>query len=465
MKLKDLAQNINISLESLQNFIFDFNIDISRCVDEKLEVTDKFQKFAKDNKEFLQLYNEDHGKEKTVKDIAQTLKIDEKEILNFFKENGLPNIDPNNFKTTVSSFLIHIYIGGNYDFITKAFPNAIHVTDRALIGYADLFFYVTDLLDPFINEDQIKEWGILRPTGIILYGPPGSGKIFWANKIANIIGYEFVHVYKDYLSVSAEASSKNQFNKFLMEKMKQPKTLLFIENFDELMHKSKDKMYIPEAMELINAILRHIQKNVHQEIVIVGSAEILSLINDDVVAPGRFDLQIPVFPPTEDERAELILFHMMQHLTHESPLCKILEKNNAHDKPFWEPLASQMKLFSNTMIIDFTQSLKKRIYAIYRKDENKDIQLTEQLLLAAFMEAKAKLNSSYLKRCAAFIMEAKQNVGTEFPHRILELESEFDFYKVKQEPIRQIGFKADEKETGLHETSEISEDFKEKESN
>jgi len=465
MKLKDLAQNINISLESLQNFIFDFNIDISRCVDEKLEVTDKFQKFAKDNKEFLQLYNEDHGKEKTVKDIAQTLKIDEKEILNFFKENGLPNIDPNNFKTTVSSFLIHIYIGGNYDFITKAFPNAIHVTDRALIGYADLFFYVTDLLDPFINEDQIKEWGILRPTGIILYGPPGSGKIFWANKIANIIGYEFVHVYKDYLSVATEASSKNQFNKFLMEKMKQPKTLLFIENFDELMHKSKDKMYIPEAMELINAILRHIQKNVHQEIVIVGSAEILSLINDDVVAPGRFDLQIPIFPPTEDERAELILFHMMQHLTHESPLCKILEKNNAHDKPFWEPLASQMKLFSNTMIIDFTQSLKKRIYAIYRKDENKDIQLTEQLLLAAFMEAKAKLNSSYLKRCAAFIMEAKQNVGTEFPHRILELESEFEFYKVKQEPIRQIGFKADEKENGLHETSEISEDFKEKESN
>ncbi len=444
MKLKDLATQIHISLESLQSFIFDFGIDIYQAVNKNLDVTDEFEKFAVTNKSFLQKYNEDHGKEKTIGDIAQTLGVKEDDILHFFKSNGLEGIDPSTFKTTVSSYLIHVYIGGNYEFIANAFPCYAKITEKSLIGYSDLFFYITDMLDPFINTEQLKQWGISRPAGIILYGPPGSGKIFWANKIADIIGYQFVHLYKDYLNFKGGSSAaKSQFNKFLMEKLKEPKTLLFIEDFDQLMKKPKDKNFAPETIDLINAIARHIQKNVHTEVVFVGSAEILSLINDEIVAPGRFDLHIPVFPPTEDERADLLLYHMMANLEEGSPLLKILKANNALEKAFWEPIASQMKLFSNTMLIDFTQSLKKRLHAIYRKDESKELIVSSQILAAAYNEARAKLTSDYLKRCAAFALEAKQNAGTDFPHRIMEMEMEFEFYKVKQEPIRKIGFKTE----------------------
>jgi hypothetical protein len=93
------------------------------------------------------------------------------------------------------------------------------------------------------------------------------------------------------------------------------------------------------------------------------------------------------------------------------------------------------------MIIDFTQSLKKRLYALYRKDETKNIELTEKILLAAFNEAKSKLTLEYLKKCAVFIMEAKQNIGQDFPHRILGLESDFEFYQAKKTPVNKIGFK------------------------
>ena len=93
MKLKDLSNQLEISLESLQNFIFDFNLDISQCVDEKLEITEIFKKFAVENIDFLKKYAQDHNKEKTIEQIAQEINVKVEDIVKFFNENGLTNID------------------------------------------------------------------------------------------------------------------------------------------------------------------------------------------------------------------------------------------------------------------------------------------------------------------------------------------------------------------------------------
>jgi len=440
MKLKDLSDQLGISLESLQNFIYDFNIDLGFCIDEEFNITEEFKQFTLKNIDFLKKYAEDHSKEKTLADIAKTINVKEEDVLNFFVSNGIPAEAAKNIKTNLSSYLIHLYIGGEYPFIEEAFPETDNYANKRLVGYTDLYFHLNDMLDPFINKDQSTIWGISKPAGIILYGPPGSGKIFWARKIAQMIGYDFVHVYKDYLAGNLK-TNKNSFTHFLNSKMQHPKTLLFIDSLDELLSKNGEQNFFAQNIELINTILRHTQKNIHQELLIVGSAEILNLFNDEVLAPGRFDMQIPIFPPNSDERAQLIIHHLTENLVEDSPLLKILKKHSALSKAFWEPIAAEMKLFSNTMIIDFTQSLKKRLYALHRKDETKNIELSDKVLTASFNEAKAKLTADYLKRCTIFLIEAKQNVGQDFPHRILELEADLESYQTKKTPINKIGFK------------------------
>ncbi|WKW45821.1 ATP-binding protein [Myroides sp. JBRI-B21084] len=443
MKLKDLSKQLGISLESLQNFIYDFNIDLGFCIDETFHITENFKNFTIKNSAFLKKYAEDHSKEKTIAEIAKTIGVSEQKVIDFFVSNGIPLEVAANIKTNISSYLIHIYLGGTYDFIDEAFPETDNYATKRLIGYTDLYFYLNDMLDPFINIDQSKTWGISKPAGIVLYGPPGSGKIFWAHQIAQMIGYEFVHVYKDYLAGNIK-STKNAFTHFIKTKIQQPKTMLFIDSFDELLSKNGEPNYFPENIDLINSILRQTQKDIHKELLIVGSAEILNLINDEVLAPGRFDMQIPIFPPNADERAQLIIYHLTQNLEEKSPLLAILKKHNALCKSFWEPIANQMRLFSNTMVIDFTQSLKKRLYALHRKDESKNIELTEKVLIASFNEAKAKLTTEYIKRCAIFLIEAKQNMGQDFPHRILEMEADLESFQAKKAPINKIGFKADD---------------------
>lgn len=440
MKLKDLSDQLGISLESLQNFIYDFNIDLGFCIDDNFKVKEEFKLFAEKNITFLKKYAEDHSKEKTLSDIAKTINVSEEKVLNFFVSNGIPEEAAKNIKTNLSSYLIHLYIGGEYPFIDEAFPEPDNYNNKSLVGYTDLFFYLNDMLDPFINLDQLQTWGISKPAGIVLYGPPGSGKIFWARKIAQMIGYDFVHVYKDYLAGNLK-TSKNSFTHFLNTKMQHPKTMLFLDSLDELLSKNENQTFFSENIELINTLLRHSQKDLHQELLIVGSAEILNLFDDEVLAPGNFDMQIPIFPPNSDERAQLIIFHLVQNLVDDSPLLNILKKHEALCKAFWEPIANEMRLFSNTMIIDFTQSLKKRLYALHRKDETKNIELNDKILTASFNEAKAKLTTDYIKRCAIFLIEAKQNVGQDFSHRILELEADLESYQAKKTPINKIGFK------------------------
>jgi SpoVK/Ycf46/Vps4 family AAA+-type ATPase len=42
----------------------------------------------------------------------------------------------------------------------------------------------------------------------------------------------------------------------------------------------------------------------------IGSAKELAEIESEILAPGRFDVLIPIFPPNKQERAEMLLFNM-----------------------------------------------------------------------------------------------------------------------------------------------------------
>src|SRR5690606_39282455 len=83
----------------------------------------------------------------------------------------------------VYTLSLHDALPISYSFIEEAFPETQNYADKILVGYTDLYFYLTDMLDPFINKEQLQTWGISKPAGMVLYGPPGSGKIYWAKKI------------------------------------------------------------------------------------------------------------------------------------------------------------------------------------------------------------------------------------------------------------------------------------------
>lgn len=449
MKLIELAKELKVSAEAIKQFIQDFDLELGICISTNFEVKEDFEKFARENIEFLKIYEKDLDKTKTLEQIAETIKQPKDKVEKAIKE-AHPNIFDNGlFKSSISSYGIDNKLGGNYEFVYNYFGHKTSLRQRDFIGYRDLFFYISGVLEPFLNPQQIKDWGINKPAGIILYGPPGSGKIFWANKIAEIIGYQFKEVKKHYLGTSFVNGNKTDFNDFLLTMMKEDKVLLFLDDFDEIMLERKAETDVASCnLETQEIILHYISKFEQEDLLMVGSANSISEIDEEVLAPGRFDVMVPVFPPNASERSEIILFAMTRGLENDSLLYKILKNNKADKVPFWHGVSSQMKAFSNTMLIDFTQSLKKRIKNQYQRTKNENLKIDQNLLNGALRDAAGKLTEEYLDQVARFLSDVIINNFDQFQYRVQALKKELDAYKVVEEPRRAIGFHHNGEEEG-----------------
>ena len=441
MKLAELAAELKISTKTIIKFIQDFDLELSDCLTTNFEVKEDFLKFARENVSFLKKYEDDLMNKKSVEDIAENINQPTEKVAEIIKQEKPKVYDNGLYKSSVSSYGIDNQLGGNYQFVYDYFGKKTSLAERDFIGYRDLFFYISQELEPFINNEGLADWGIHKPAGIILYGPPGSGKIFWANKIADIIDYQFKEVKKHYLGTSFVDGNKTSFNDFLIQMMKEEKSIAFMEDFDEVMsYRSEEKSVNSCDEETKDIILHYIGHFEEEELLMVGSANSVAEIDEEILAPGRFDVLIPVFPPNARERSQMILFHMTENLSEDAILMKILVKNNADHLPFWNEISAKMKTFSNTMVIDFTQSLKKRIRNIYNKNGNENIKIDKALLDQALRDASAKLTEEYLNYVAQFIMDVSVNNADNFNKRIEELQYELDNYKVIETPRKSIGF-------------------------
>lgn len=441
MKLADLAKELKIPTESFIKFIQDFDLELSECIKTNFEVKADFIKFARENILFLKKYSEDLNQNKSIEDIAENIDQPTDKVAKIIEKDQPKLFDNGKYKSSVSSFGIDNQLGGNYKFVYNYFGKSTHLAERDFIGYRDLFFFISQSLEPYLSNISVQDWGIHKPAGIILYGPPGSGKIFWANKIAEIIDYEFKEIKKQFLGTSLVDDQKITFNDFLIQMMNSEKILLFLEDFDQLMsERSEDKSVISCDEETKEIILHYISHFEKEKIVMVGAATSLDTIDSEILAPGRFDVLIPVFPPNIKERSEMIFHHMTNGLSPDSLLLNILENNKAHQLSFWIEISKKMQTFSNTMLIDFTQSLKRRIRNLYQKENSTTITITKKMLNSSLRDASSKLTGTYLDQIQQFIFDVSLNNYEDFAVRIEALKKELEHYKISEEPKKPIGF-------------------------
>ena len=445
MKLADLAKELKIPTESFIKFIQDFDLELSECITTNFEVKNDFVKFARENIIFLRKYSEDLSQTKSIEEIAENIDQPKDKVAQIIQKDKPKLFDNGKYRSSVSSFGIDNQLGGNYKFVYNYFGKSTRLAERDFIGYRDIFFFISQTLEPYLNNVSVQDWGIHRPAGIILYGPPGCGKIFWSKKIAEIINYEFKEIKKHFLGTSVVDDQKITFNDFLIQTMKSEKTLLFLEDFDQLMSERSEEKSVKscdeETKEIILHYISHFEK---EQIVMVGAANSLEAIDKEILAPGRFDILIPIFPPNIKERSEMLLHHMKEGLSQDALLLKILEHNKAHQLPFWLETSKKMQAFSNTMLIDFTQSLKRRIRNLYQKDNSTSINITKKMLDASLRDASTKLTGTYLDQIQQFIFDVSLNNYEDFAVRIEALKKELEHYQIIDEPKKPIGFSHNE---------------------
>jgi len=166
--------------------------------------------------------------------------------------------------------------------------------------------------EPLVNAARFREVGIDPPSGVLLHGPPGTGKTMLARAVANqtdatfikMAGSELVHKF-------IGEGAKLVRDLFELARQHQP-AVIFIDEIDAIAAKRTESKTSGDAevqrtmMQLLSEMDGFEDRG---DIRIIAATNRFDMLDRAILRPGRFDRLIEVPEPDEAGREQIFRIH------------------------------------------------------------------------------------------------------------------------------------------------------------
>lgn len=161
-----------------------------------------------------------------------------------------------------------------------------------------------DFINPRLNSQLYKKYNIPLPNGLLLYGPPGCGKSYFARKLAQRIKFNFLEASPSDIGSTYVHGSSLRIRE-LFEKASETKpTLLFIDEIDAIAPNRNRSDVFHHYQNDVNELLTQLDKSYSSGVIVIAATNRLSAIDEAILRPGRIDKKIFVGPPDYAARIE-----------------------------------------------------------------------------------------------------------------------------------------------------------------
>lgn len=198
---------------------------------------------------------------------------------------------------------------GNQAKIYVPSSEGIHFSDVA--GEDEAKENLSEIVDYLHNPEKYSAIGAAMPKGVLLVGPPGTGKTMLAKAVAgeasvpffSIAGSEFVEMF-----VGMGASKVRDL--FKQAKEKAP-CIVFIDEIDAIGQKrSGNLMGNDEREQTLNQLLTEMDGfEGNTGVIILAATNRPDSLDPALLRPGRFDRRVPVELPDLKGREEILVVH------------------------------------------------------------------------------------------------------------------------------------------------------------
>lgn len=163
----------------------------------------------------------------------------------------------------------------------------------------------TDVIDALNEKERYAEYGLTIPNGMLLYGPPGCGKTFFAERMAEEIGFNFYQIKpSDVQSKWVNASQENIKNLFEEARENAP-SIIFIDELDAVVPNRNNSSVNHMNTSAVNEFLAQMNNCGEDDVFVVGATNRPNAIDPAILRAGRLD-KIIYLPPPDFEARELM---------------------------------------------------------------------------------------------------------------------------------------------------------------
>ncbi|EGV66334.1 AAA+-type ATPase [Yamadazyma tenuis] len=160
---------------------------------------------------------------------------------------------------------------------------------------------------PLHNPQLFSEFGISPPRGILLHGPPGTGKTMLLKCVAQNIDAHVLSINGPSIVSKYLGETENAIREIFLEARKYQPSIIFMDEVDSLVP-SRTSEDSGETESRVVATLLTMMDGMNDtgRVVVVGATNRPNSIDSALRRPGRFDQEVEIGIPDAEDRFDIL---------------------------------------------------------------------------------------------------------------------------------------------------------------
>jgi transitional endoplasmic reticulum ATPase len=183
-------------------------------------------------------------------------------------------------------------------------------------GLDDELHRIREMVElPLKHPELFKRMGIGAPKGVLLFGPPGTGKTMIAEAVANESGASFFSVRGPEIMRKYYGESEELLRDMFKKASEKAPSVIFLDEIDSLApnrdrtHGDLEQRLVAQLLSLMDGM------GDRGNVIVIGATNREDSIDPALRRPGRFDREIEIGIPNRKGRRDILNIHL-----HDMPL-------------------------------------------------------------------------------------------------------------------------------------------------
>ena len=187
------------------------------------------------------------------------------------------------------------------------------ITYEDIGGIGSQLLKVREIIElPLKHPELFRRLGIDPPKGVLLHGPPGTGKTMIAKAVATETNAHFTSINGPEIISKYYGESEKQLREIFDEAANNAPAIVFVDEIDSICPKREDVSGEVERRVVAQMLTLMDGMQGRDNVIVIGATNRRDAMDPALRRPGRFDREIEIGVPDREGRKEILDVHTRQ---------------------------------------------------------------------------------------------------------------------------------------------------------